>query len=251
MMSRASCEAVMSRNTSSSAPWASWAFAASTGSPASRRSTKRTPFTTRPSLTSRQGMIPLASMLGHARGGAHRVRQRDGAGVERAADDDALDARVGDRRQRRDVRDAANSARGENRHAHRPGERHRVLDIRSALGTVTRDVGIEEGRRAGVGGAATDVDYRVVDDLGPALHRHPRAARIDRDDDLAAEGPAHLAQERVIEGGARADHDPARAGLEDRLDGRDVAQRSEEHTSELQSLAYLVCRLLLEKKKKK
>src|SRR5205823_10915186 len=32
-------------------------------------------------------------------------------------------------------------------------------------------------------------------------------------------------------------------------DGNDL--RSEEHTSELQSLAYLVCRLLLEKKKKK
>src|SRR3989441_4258171 len=31
---------------------------------------------------------------------------------------------------------------------------------------------------------------------------------------------------------------------------RDGEQRSEEHTSELQSLAYLVCRLLLEKKKK-
>src|SRR2546425_4707699 len=30
-----------------------------------------------------------------------------------------------------------------------------------------------------------------------------------------------------------------------------AAFRSEEHTSELQSLAYLVCRLLLEKKKKK
>src|SRR5205823_12350506 len=30
-----------------------------------------------------------------------------------------------------------------------------------------------------------------------------------------------------------------------------VAGRSEEHTSELQSLAYLVCRLLLEKKNKK
>src|SRR2546425_3694178 len=29
-----------------------------------------------------------------------------------------------------------------------------------------------------------------------------------------------------------------------------LAYRSEEHTSELQSLAYLVCRLLLEKKKK-
>src|SRR2546425_3935551 len=31
----------------------------------------------------------------------------------------------------------------------------------------------------------------------------------------------------------------------------EAPSRSEEHTSELQSLAYLVCRLLLEKKKKK
>src|SRR3712207_6919718 len=31
----------------------------------------------------------------------------------------------------------------------------------------------------------------------------------------------------------------------------DLSQRSEEHTSELQSRQYLVCRLLLEKKKKK
>src|SRR5687767_15854042 len=35
------------------------------------------------------------------------------------------------------------------------------------------------------------------------------------------------------------------------LRGTARAVRSEEHTSELQSLAYLVCRLLLEKKKKK
>src|SRR2546425_1258817 len=32
--------------------------------------------------------------------------------------------------------------------------------------------------------------------------------------------------------------------------GKPLLYRSEEHTSELQSLAYLVCRLLLEKKKK-
>src|SRR2546425_3340067 len=37
----------------------------------------------------------------------------------------------------------------------------------------------------------------------------------------------------------------------DRCAHSDLGQRSEEHTSELQSLAYLVCRLLLEKKKKK
>src|SRR2546425_7012922 len=66
---------------------------------------------------------------------------------------------------------------------------------------------------------------------------------------------------RWLEGGA-ADHDP---GLPQRRGvgavGAPVGvlalgvgargQRSEEHTSELQSLAYLVCRLLLEKKKKK
>src|SRR2546425_8319493 len=40
---------------------------------------------------------------------------------------------------------------------------------------------------------------------------------------------------------------------EDRLDLHILfeAGRSEEHTSELQSLAYLVCRLLLEKKKRR
>src|SRR2546425_1811230 len=37
----------------------------------------------------------------------------------------------------------------------------------------------------------------------------------------------------------------------DKVTVRDKRTRSEEHTSELQSLAYLVCRLLLEKKKKK
>src|SRR3989441_8985652 len=39
---------------------------------------------------------------------------------------------------------------------------------------------------------------------------------------------------------------PTRQRAIDRLDS---GERSEEHTSELQSLAYLVCRLLLEKKK--
>src|SRR5437899_8739688 len=42
-------------------------------------------------------------------------------------------------------------------------------------------------------------------------------------------------------GGRRRDHDP----------GAPEGRRSEEHTSELQSLRHLVCRLLLEKKKTK
>src|SRR2546425_8516911 len=41
----------------------------------------------------------------------------------------------------------------------------------------------------------------------------------------------------------------SRAGRRSLPAGRRRRARSEEHTSELQSLAYLVCRLLLEKKK--
>src|SRR2546425_5434281 len=42
----------------------------------------------------------------------------------------------------------------------------------------------------------------------------------------------------------------ALAAASEGFSGAEIEQRSEEHTSELQSLAYLVCRLLLEKKKK-
>src|SRR3712207_8225632 len=49
--------------------------------------------------------------------------------------------------------------------------------------------------------------------------------------------------------------DDGRVAVEGPLDGQGVVDgrhlRSEEHTSELQSRQYLVCRLLLEKKKKK
>src|SRR2546425_8178259 len=44
--------------------------------------------------------------------------------------------------------------------------------------------------------------------------------------------------------------DRARRGVYQTQCGPVRLERSEEHTSELQSLAYLVCRLLLEKKKK-
>src|SRR3989441_12024172 len=48
----------------------------------------------------------------------------------------------------------------------------------------------------------------------------------------------------------RAAHRPAESRARRRAGLRVERDRSEEHTSELQSLAYLVCRLLLEKKKK-
>src|SRR2546425_6198479 len=61
-------------------------------------------------------------------------------------------------------------------------------------------------------------------------------------------GEAGEAEERELEAA------PARGGPDEllaRIVLADRGGRSEEHTSELQSLAYLVCRLLLEKKKKK
>src|SRR2546425_8946274 len=72
------------------------------------------------------------------------------------------------------------------------------------------------------------------------LRDDPRAPAARRGGDVSRNGGARRA-------GGRA------PGPRDRLcaepGGRAAGDRSEEHTSELQSLAYLVCRLLLEKKK--
>src|SRR3712207_7713769 len=65
---------------------------------------------------------------------------------------------------------------------------------------------------------------RAVDDLGEGGARHPR---------------------HVLAYSVEDDHGVVEGVPEDRQ------ERSEEHTSELQSRQYLVCRLLLEKKKKR
>src|SRR2546425_394888 len=69
-----------------------------------------------------------------------------------------------------------------------------------------------------------------------ALPRCPRGTRGDVPHRSGGDRRVPRAERR------RQDHHPEDAGR--------PALRSEEHTSELQSLAYLVCRLLLEKKKK-
>src|ERR1700759_5402794 len=68
-------------------------MAASTGSPASRRLTKFTPLTTRPSLTSRQGMTrTLNTSSGQRRRGLDQLERRlriEPPVIERAAGDRA------------------------------------------------------------------------------------------------------------------------------------------------------------------
>src|SRR5205823_14858298 len=88
------------------------------------------------------------------------------------------------------------------------------------------------------------------------------ALPISRDDDRAADRDDRQTRERNHEHLARRDERQQRSrqrredDVENRpgkqnLEGQNrldvLARRSEEHTSELQSLAYLVCRLLLEK----
>src|SRR5439155_1945619 len=81
----------------------------------------------------------------------------------------------------------------------------------------------------------------------PADDRHPRPAGECEAAERSV--PALRAEPRGVDG-------PLGVGVEDRHvrrgAGREAPapQRSEEHTSELQSRGHLVCRLLLEKKKK-
>src|SRR2546430_7545506 len=58
---------------------------------------------------------------------------------------------------------------------------------------------------------------------------------------------AEIGARRVVAGGMQQHHRPRRQPLEG---GQHRLERSEEHTSELQSQSKIVCRLLLEKKKK-
>src|SRR5262245_65378962 len=84
-----------------------------------------------------------------------------------------------------------------------------------------------------------EAEHLLVDHPDAPLERLARAAQVQA---LAA--PVHVAGVRL---------DDARQDLQERgLAGAvlaDESVRSEEHTSELQSLRHLVCRLLLEKKK--
>src|SRR3712207_7408344 len=76
------------------------------------------------------------------------------------------------------------------------------------------------------------------------------AADLEDERDVLADGDV-LEDERAVRLRERAHHRLARGEVAAAV-ARDVRRegRSEEHTSELQSRQYLVCRLLLEKKKK-
>src|SRR3954471_12916891 len=156
MVPRFSWVAVISRKQSSSAPAAAYAIAASTGSPASRRSTKLTPLTTRRSLTSRQGItrtLNIATSLGRA---ARVADQRQCGGgiepavIERASGNGAgklFGARL---QQRLDVLNGCKTAGGNDGDRDALGQRNRCIEIETLQQAVARDVGKDDGGDAGI-----------------------------------------------------------------------------------------------------
>ena len=173
VVARLSLEAVMSRNTSSSAPSRSYRAASSTGSPASRRSTKLVPLTTRPSVTSRQGItratfmqLPLAR---HRRPAAQPLEGRgdvEPALVQRLAGDDP--AQPVDLGERDDVVEVGHAPAGDHRAGARSTDAARPTRSGPLEHAVAGDVGDDErrGRREQL----VDVVEVPPAALGPAVH---------------------------------------------------------------------------------
>src|SRR5436190_5764491 len=146
----------MSRKHSSSAPAASYAIAASTGSPASRRSTKLTPLTTLPSLTSRQGItrtLNIRILLSRAARVADQ-RQRGGgietAVIERAAGNRARELFGARLQQRLDVLDRSKTAGSDDGDRDALGQRNRCIEVEALQEAVARDVGEDDGGNADI-----------------------------------------------------------------------------------------------------
>src|SRR3954447_17660365 len=135
MVPRFSWVAVISRKHNSSAPAASYAIAASTGSPASRRSTKLTPLTTLPSLTSRQGITRTLNIRSLLSRGARVADQRQrGGGIETAVIERASGNRAGELfgarlQQRLDVLNGCKTAGGDDGNRYPFSQRNGCIQI--------------------------------------------------------------------------------------------------------------------------
>src|SRR4051812_31747610 len=142
IVSRLPDVAVMSRNTTSSAPSSSYRAASSTGSPASRRSTKFVPFTTRPASTSRQGMIRLKCKASAQR--FPGLADGEPPLVERLADNDADEVDLAQPRQGAQVLDGADPAGVEERPPDGLGHPAHLVEVGPLEHPVAVDVRVDE-----------------------------------------------------------------------------------------------------------
>src|SRR5579883_3487650 len=134
----------MSRKHNSSAPSRSYILACSTGSPASTRSTKFTPLTTRPSFTSRQGMTRIFNMESASVDHGESRGRIDASVVERPAADDPADTGLFLALQGGEVLEARDAAGRDHRRRQRKSEVDRGVQIDSAHRAVAVDIGEDD-----------------------------------------------------------------------------------------------------------
>src|SRR5260221_573995 len=159
----------------SPAPAASYAIAASTGSPASRRSTNLTPLTTRPSLTSRQGItrtLNIPELLGRGAGVADQRQRRSGiepAVVERTAGDGAGELFGAWLKQRPHILNGRKATRGYDGNRDPLGKCDGRIKVEALEQAVARDVRKDDRSDAGILESLRDFERRHLRGLGPAF----------------------------------------------------------------------------------
>src|SRR3954452_1830957 len=225
IVSRLSCEAVMSRKTSSSAPPASERSASPTGSPASRMSTKLVPLTTRPLSTSRQGMTRLSSMRVAALAqDLHRLGDGEAALVERLAGDHARQVHEAQLLERLQVLERADPARVEKAAADHLAHVPDLVEVGAVEHPVVVHVRVDELLDAALLHPPDHVLTRHLRLLGPARHRHEAVAHVDRHHHAVAPLREHGVEKLDVGVRRCPEHDPLRAGRERVADGDERAQ---------------------------
>src|SRR5579862_6107444 len=200
--------------------------ACATGSPASTRSTKLTPLTTRPSFTSRQGMTRILSMgLGRERQSGGEV---DPPVIERAAENGAANAVRRMRLQRLQILERGYAAGCDHRRVELLCKLGGPLDIGARQCAVALDIGENNRRDAGILKFQGEIKRGHGRGLGPAFNRDLAIARVDPDRDARWKEAARLAdQARVVERRG-AENDARHAAAEPSLDGREIANAATE-----------------------
>src|SRR4051812_36973464 len=223
IVSRLPDVAVMSRNTTSSAPSASYFSASSTGSPASRRSTKFVPLTTRPASTSRHG-ITRSRCTASAYECGLGLADGEALLVERLAHDHPAEVDLPQLGERRQVLELADPAAVEEPPAHDRCDALDLGEVGALEHAVLVDVGVDERAHPTL---LQPADDRVGGHLGrlrPARRGDVSAARVDRDDEAVAERAEDVVEEvDVVVGGGAEDH-PLGPGPQRVANGRQLAQ---------------------------
>src|SRR5579863_2874372 len=195
-------------------------MAAATGSPASRRLTKLTPLTTRPSFTSRQGMTRTLNMSGSPRG-ADQLKRRsciESAIVQRAADNRTGKPLRSGRKKRVHIVERCKTSRSNDRDRDCIGESDRGVEIETAQHAVARDVGVDDGSNTSVFEALRDIEHGEFIRRCPAFDRNFAVASVEPDCNAARKSLGRILNQHRVAHRSSADNDARDSFIEPVLD---------------------------------